>query len=201
MQFEPERMERREVYYLLTSAVVPRPIAFVSTRGKDGSLNLAPFSYFNAFSSDPPMIMFGPGRKRDGSPKDTLRNVEETGEFVVNVVVDGLEDAITLAAQVFDYGVSEFEKVGLTPVPSVKVKPPRVRETPVSMECKLVEVWRRHPGARYSIVIGEVVLFHVADEVLAGGVIDPYKLKPVGRLGGDLYSRTHEIFVRKRLDR
>src|SRR5438876_3063661 len=125
-----------KVYHLLVDVVTPRPIAWVTSQDPEGRVNLAPFSFFNAFGANPPVVVFSPTLRRDGSRKDTLRNVEQTGEFVLNAAVEALAEKINLSSKELPYGQSEVELTGLTLKPSLKVKPPRIAETPVNMECK-----------------------------------------------------------------
>jgi len=191
MRIDPADLEPRDLYRLMISVVVPRPIAWVSTRSPDGVLNAAPFSYFQALSSAPPSLMISVGRKRDGSPKDTLANIEATREFVVNVVSEPSAGRMVHTSVAFDAGVSEFEQAGLQAVPSEKVAPPRIAESLASMECRLDRVL--HIG-KSGIVIGEIVMFHLADEVATPDrVADPFKLRPLGRLGGSLYAPLREV--------
>ena len=184
MEIDPDALDRRAAYRLMISAIVPRPIAFVTSL--HGSVvNLAPFSYFNAVSTSPPIVMIAVGSRKDGR-KDTWRNIEETREFVVNVVVPGLMDAVIVGAQDHPRDVSELAVAKLTPLPSRKVKPPRVAESPIHLECtleKIVEV------ADTALILGRVVLAHVRDELVKEGAVDPTLLEFVGRLGGDLYAR------------
>jgi flavin reductase (DIM6/NTAB) family NADH-FMN oxidoreductase RutF len=189
MQFDPARVPGPEMYRFLISAVVPRPIAFVSTRAPGGGVNLAPFSYFNAISSVPPMVgiaIVG----RPGDEKDTLRNIRETGEFVVNLVCEPMLAAMARTAGEWPRGTDEFEVAGLTPAPSERVAPPYVRESPVQLECRL---HREIPLGNSILVVGEIVFARVNDDVLTEGRVDPLKLLPVGRLGGENYSLMREV--------
>src|SRR5205085_4152855 len=129
-----------DVYHLLVDVVTPRPIAWVTSVDPEGRVNLAPFSFFNAFGANPPVVVFSPTLRRDGSRKDTLRNVEATGEFVLNAAVESLAEQVNLSSKELPPGVSEVDYAGLTLRPSLKVRPPRVAETPVSMECKLLQI-------------------------------------------------------------
>ncbi|MDP2949082.1 MAG: flavin reductase family protein [Chloroflexota bacterium] len=182
------------MYQLLSDAVVPRPIALVSTIGPEGIPNVAPFSFFNAVCSSPPTIAFSVSRRR-GELKDTLRNIQYGGEFVVNIVDDAIAEQMNATSADFPPEISEFQTTGLTPVASDLVGAPRVGEAPVSLECKLVQVVEIGQGPRRSaLIIGEVVLFHVRDGLYLDGRIDPRRLKAVGRLSGNLYCRTWEIF-------
>jgi len=182
-------------YRVLTGVVVPRPIALVSTISTDGILNLAPFSFFNAVASNPPTIVFSSSRHTDDKRKDTLSNIEQTGEFVVNVVVDDIAEAMNRTAAEFPAEVSEFELAGLTPTASDLVKAPRVAESPVNMECKLQQVIPLGQGAHeHGLVIGEVILMHVRDDILNGHRVNHHILKPTGRLAGSMYCHTSEVF-------
>jgi flavin reductase (DIM6/NTAB) family NADH-FMN oxidoreductase RutF len=192
--------------YLL-GAVTPRPIAFASTVDKDGNVNLSPFSFFNCFGMNPPLLIFSPARRvRDNTTKHTYENVLEVPEVVVNVVNYAMVQQASLASAEYLRGVNEFIKAGFTEVPSVKVKPPRVGEAPVSMECKVVDVVKTgdHGGAG-NLVVCEVLLMHIKEDVLdAEGRIDPHRIDTVARLGGDWYCRVNgdALFkVPKPLDR
>jgi flavin reductase (DIM6/NTAB) family NADH-FMN oxidoreductase RutF len=189
-----------DVYRLLIGIVTPRPIAWVTSIDPEGRVNLAPFSFYNAFSASPPVVVFSPTLRRDGTKKDTLRNVEATREFVLNAAVEALAEQVNLSSKELPYGQSEVDYTGLTLRPSLKVKPPRIAESPVNMECKLIQIVPLGTGPiAGNLVIGEVVMMHVDDEVLDGkGAIDPRKLKTIARLGGDYYCRTSELFEMKR---
>ncbi len=177
-------------YKLLVGLVTPRPIAFVSTRGRDGVDNAAPFSFFNVLAEDPPVVIVSIERRRDGRPKDSGRNILETGEFVVNMVDEALLERMHLCSVEFPSEVSEFAEAGLTAVPGHKVGAPRIAESPVSMECRL---HTRVPFERRDLLIGEIVWLHVRD-----GIVDPQTLRvsadyaPVGRLYANLYTRTRD---------
>lgn len=180
---------------VLTGVVVPRPIAFVSTMSADGVLNLAPYSFFNAVAYDPPTIVFSSSRHAADKRKDTLANIEQTGEFVVNVVVDDIAEAMNRTAAEFPTAVSEFDIAGLTPAPSDIVKPPRVAESPVNMECRLNQVVPIGQGHhQHGLVIGEIVLMHVRDDIINGHRINHQLLKPTGRLAGSMYCHTADVF-------
>ena len=188
------------VYQALVGAVTPRPIAWVTTVDVQGRVNLAPFSFFNAFGSNPPVVVFSPNLKRDRGKKDTLRNAEATGQFVVNAAVNELAAQVNLSSRELPEGESEVDLTGLTLLPSVKVRPPRLAESPVHLECVVRQILPigDGPGAA-NLVIGEVVVLHAADAVLDGrGRIDPHKLHAIGRLGGDYYCRTTDLFEMKR---
>jgi flavin reductase (DIM6/NTAB) family NADH-FMN oxidoreductase RutF len=197
VQLDPGTLEQTSIYKLLISSVVPRPVAWVSTVDAQGVRNLAPFSYFMAITDDPPTIAFSCSARATGK-KDTLRNVEATGEFVVNIVDDDRAEAMNLSSGEYPPDVDEFAVSRLTPAPSARVKAPRVAEAPINMECTVVQVLPI--GARANLVIGQVVQWHVRDDVYdpATGRLDMHRLRPVGRLCGNLYSHIHQIFEMKR---
>ena len=194
MILDPRALPANLVYRFLISAVVPRPIAFVSSQGLSGNTNLAPFSYFNAIASEPPLVAIAIGDRAD-DPKDTLRNIRETQEFVVNVVSEPLLDAMVRTAGEWPRGVSEFGPAGLTPAPSERVRPPYVAESPLQLECRL---HREIALGNSILVVGEVVLARVRDDVMTDGRVDPAKLAPVGRLGGELYAPLGPVLKRAR---
>lgn len=198
MKFDPDKQSFKDNHRLMIGSIVPRPIAFVSTKSKNGILNLAPFSYFNGVCSNPPTIMFAPARRGyDGLTKDTLNNIRDTKEFVVNIVSEEIVEPMVACATDFEKEVNEFEVSRLTPVDSVKVAPPCVKESKVSFECRLqtiVPVGEAEPGGGF-VVIGNIVMFHVDDDVYRDGRIDLDALKPVGRLAGNNYSRINDIFT------
>jgi flavin reductase (DIM6/NTAB) family NADH-FMN oxidoreductase RutF len=196
MQIDPAALSPREAYRFLISCVAPRPIAFVTTVSRAGVVNLAPFSFFNGVTSDPPIVSISVSTKRDGSRKDTWRNVEETGEFVVNAVVPELMDGVVEAARELPHDVSELERTGLAPLPSTKVKPPRLAASPVALECVL---YRLLEVEETGLILGRVVQAHVKDDVWKDGAVDPGRVTFVGRMGGDLYCRTSDRFERPRL--
>ena len=194
MIIDPQSVPASITYQLLTTTVIPRPIGFISSLSPEGVANLAPFSFFNAVCGEPPMIMFCASNRRP--LKDTLRNVQAMREFVVNIVSEEIAEAMNLTAGEYTPDISEFGVSGLTPVPSDLVKPPRVLESPVNLECRvhdILEVSAKPMGG--SIVIGEVIRFHVRDSIIDKDMfIDPDKLKPVARLGGPSYSRIRDRF-------
>jgi flavin reductase (DIM6/NTAB) family NADH-FMN oxidoreductase RutF len=186
----------REVYGLLTDVVQPRPIAFVSTLAADGTPNLAPFSFYNAVSANPPVVVFSPQlRGRDGAKKDTLRNVEATGEFVVATVTQAIAERMNLTSAEHPPEVNEFEVAGFTPLPSLLVRPARVAESPVNLECRLHQIvyLGDGPGAG-SLIIGRVLLMHIDDALLVNGRVASERLQTVGRMGGSRYARTDSTF-------
>jgi flavin reductase (DIM6/NTAB) family NADH-FMN oxidoreductase RutF len=189
-----------EVYRTLVEVVTPRPIAWVTSVDAAGRVNLAPFSFFNAFGANPPVVVFSPTLRRDGTKKDTLLNVEATGEFVLNAAVAPLAEQVNLSSKELPPGESEVEFVGLHTVPSTKVRPPRLAESPVNLECRVYQIVPigRGPIAG-NLVIGEVLVLHVADHVLdENGRVDPRKLQTIARLGGDWYCHTADLFAMKR---
>lgn len=186
-----------DVYKYLIGSVVPRPIAWVSTVDEQGTQNLAPFSFFTVVAANPPTICFTVMRRgSDGQKKDTLRNIEATQEFVVNIVSEPLVEQMNATATEFAPDVSEFEQTNLTPAASVVVKAPRVGEALVNLECKLtqiVEIGGNEKGAG-ALVIGQVVQIHVDDAIHYDGKIDTVKLQPVGRMAGAQYIRCTDTF-------
>lgn len=189
MDIDLNQLSTRERYAWMIRTILPRPIAFVSTISPEGVLNLAPFSYFNGVSSTPPVLSVAVGPKRGGLQKDTVRNIEATGELVVNVVTESIAEAMVKTAADWPPDVSEFDVSGLTPVASKVVRPPRVAESPVSFECQVAEIVKvGEEGFETSLILAEVVSLHVADEVLRGDMPDAEKIRPLARLGGDLYA-------------
>jgi|SRR5579885_3283153 flavin reductase (DIM6/NTAB) family NADH-FMN oxidoreductase RutF len=189
LTIDPAAQPPQNNYKLLIGSVVPRPIAFVSTVSPDGIRNLAPFSFFNAVCGNPPVVSFASGVRHP--PKDTLANVRDTGEFVVNIVTEEIAEKMNLTSGEYASAVDEFEVSGLTPIPSDLVKPPCVLESPINMECKLlqiVEVSTKVLGG--SLVIGEVIRFHIDPTINSNFRIDAEKLRAIGRMGGNEYTRT-----------
>lgn len=192
----PADHQVHEIYKLMTGLIVPRPVALVSTVDKDGVPNVAPFSFFCGVGSNPPTVLFCPSLRSSGdNRKDTLRNVEQTGEFVINVVSNAIAHESNLTAAEVAPEVDEFEIAGLTAVPSEVVRVPRVAESPAQMECKLLQIifTKQAPGAGV-IVLGEIVRFHVARDLEENFRIDPAKLDAVGRMAGNTWVRTHDRF-------
>jgi flavin reductase (DIM6/NTAB) family NADH-FMN oxidoreductase RutF len=196
LRFDPADRSSAETYRLMVGAIVPRPIAFVSSVDADGIRNLAPFSYFTACSSNPPVVCFSPTVRTGPRPlKDTLRNIQATGEFVVNIVSEEFAEQMNACSAEFPPEVDEFEISGLTPLASELVRPPRVAESHVQMECRLRQVIAvsEKPGGGY-LVLGEVLRFHIDEAVLDGDKIDPERLRAIGRMGGPTYARTRDRF-------
>jgi flavin reductase (DIM6/NTAB) family NADH-FMN oxidoreductase RutF len=196
MIIHPQDHDRRDIYKLMIGAIVPRPIAFVSSVSLEGILNLAPFSFFTGISANPPVVCFCPMiRRSDGARKDTLNNVEATREFVINIVSEEFAEQMNLCSAEFPPEVDEFEQSGLTPIPSKLVRAPRVKESHINLECKLLQVVHVSPRPLGgSIVVGEVLCFHVEDGLIDDYRIDPDKLRPIGRMGGASYTRTTDRF-------
>jgi flavin reductase (DIM6/NTAB) family NADH-FMN oxidoreductase RutF len=202
LTFHPADCEHRQVYKLMTGIIVPRPVALVSTLDRNDIANLAPFSAFSLAGSNPPAVQFCPVLRAAGGAaselrpdlrKDTLRNVEETGEFVVNVVSEVISAAANATAAEVPPDVDEFVLAGLTPIPSEAVRPARVAESPAQMECKVLQVIYvgREPGAGV-IVLGEVVRFHVRKDLVEDFRVDPDGLDAVGRMAGNTWVRTRD---------
>jgi flavin reductase (DIM6/NTAB) family NADH-FMN oxidoreductase RutF len=195
--FDPAQHPQRQIYKLMTGIIVPRPVALVSTVDINGVANLAPFSFFSGVGSAPPAVLFCPVLRptagRNAQRKDTLRNVEETREFVINVVSAAISaQANTTAAEVAPE-VDEFHLAGLTPLASEAVRPPRVAESPAQMECRLLQViYTSHAPGGGVVVLGEVVRFHIREDIFEDFRVDPAGLDAVGRMAGNTWVRTHE---------
>jgi flavin reductase (DIM6/NTAB) family NADH-FMN oxidoreductase RutF len=188
----PKDLATSELHALLQGAVTPRPIAFVSSISGAGEVNLSPFSFFNLFSANPPILVFSPSRRvRDNTTKHTLDNVLEVPEVVIHVVGHDLVEQMSLASTEYPKGVNEFVKAGLTAVPSNHVAPPRVKEAPVAFECKVLQVLPLgDQGGAGNLVICEVIQIHLDEAILdTSGAIAPLKLDPVARLGGNWYTK------------
>ncbi len=192
MRIDPKNFEGFN--RVLTGVVVPRPIAFVSSVSADGIVNLAPFSFFNAMAYDPATIVLGISRSAGWKAKDTLANIEATGEFVVSVVVDDIAEAMNSTAAEFPADEDEFEIAGLTAKPSEIVRAPLVAESPVNMECRLNQVVNVGSDNNHGIVIGEILLMHIRDDIINGHRINHSLLKPVGRLAGNMYCKTDDVY-------
>jgi len=192
LTIDPKNVTVPEMHGYLLGAVAPRPIAFASTVDKDGQVNLSPFSFFNCFGANPPLLVFSPARRgRDNTTKDTFENVKEVKEVVINMVNYPMVEQMSLASTEYPKGVNEFEKAGLTPVVSEKVKPPRVGESPAAFECVVKDIIETGTeGGAGNLVICEVVLVHIKEEVLdESNKIDPFKFDAVARMGGNYYCR------------
>jgi flavin reductase (DIM6/NTAB) family NADH-FMN oxidoreductase RutF len=198
MKIDPAMISPTQVYQLMIGAIVPRPIAWVATQSSAKQDNLAPFSFFNGVTASPPTLLFSAVNNREGVKKDTVRNIEETGEFVVSVVTQSQCELMVRTSRAFEYGVCEFTECGVDKEPSDRVKPYGVKGAPVIFECALerIVVIGEGPLAA-NLVIGRIILAKIADEVLAtpeSFLIDSAKLEAVGRMGGDDYVRTQSIF-------
>lgn len=192
---DPKEVSTAELHGLMLGAVGPRPISFASTVDKDGNPNLSPFSFFNMFSANPPILIFSPSRRvRDNTVKHTLENVLETKEVVINIVNYNIVQQASLSSTEYAKATNEFEKSGLTMLASDKVKPFRVKESPVQFECKVNEVIHLgKEGGAGNLIICEVVKMHIHEEILdENGKIDQHKIDQVARMGGDWYSRANK---------
>ncbi len=200
MLFDFKEIPGKECYKLLVSTVTPRPIAWVVSQDANGVLNAAPFSFFNVFSGDPAVVAIGIGNRKPGQAKDSRANIRETGEFVVNLVSEANAEAMNITGIEFDSTVDELEQAGLTSLPSARVKPPRIAESPVAMECELMQIVDLGESG---LVLGRVVAMHVRDDLVldaANHYIDPPKLKLLGRMHGrGWYARTSDLFEMPRI--
>lgn len=192
LTFNPQEISVQRVHQLLLGSIGPRPIAFASTVNEAGQPNLAPFSFFNVFSANPPILIFSPARSgRTNETKDTYKNVKVVPEVVINVVNYDLVHQMSLASSPYSPEVSEFDKAGLTAIPSETIQPFRVGEAPVQFECKVIEVKELgHEGGAGNLIICEVLRIHVREDLIdANGLIDQHKIDLVSRMGGDWYCR------------
>ncbi len=196
---DPGDLTPREVYALMIATLVPRPIAWVSTISAEGVPNLAPFSFFSGVSARPPIVSIAIGRTAQGD-KDTTRNIRATKEFVVNVVDRALGEQMVATSEAHPPQANEFELAGVAPIPSDKVSPPRVKESPVHYECVAVDLIDRPGGAETTLILGRVLRFHVARRVWVDGRVDSKLLAPLARLGGSEYATLGEIFEITRPD-
>ena len=200
MNVIPSQISHSELYGIILNSVAPRPIAWVSTLSASGQPNLAPFSFFNAVCIDPPLLAFAPGLRQSkqadaphGQPKDTLRNIRETKEFVVNIVTFALLQPMNVTSGEYDPSVNEFELAKVTPAASKLVRPERVAESPVSFECRLHQILDFSPApTSSSLVLGQVVSIHMDDAHVKDGKLDRNSLDLIGRMGGIQYTRTTE---------
>ena len=196
LPLDPAILPARDIYKLIIGAIVPRPIAFVSTISSAGVVNLAPYSFFNGVSSNPPCVMISVSRKEDGGKKDTLLNIEATNQFVVNSANEWLIEPLVHCAGNFPYGVDEMSLVGLTPQASLRVKPPRVRESAFQMECELyksVEIGEGGPGST-TVIFGRILFMHAHETIYKDGRILFSEHRAIGRLGGFSYGKIAETF-------
>ena len=203
MLFDFAAIPPRERYKLLISTVTPRPIAWVVSQNAQGHLNAAPFSFFNAFSGEPPVVGIGISSHEPGRPKDTRNNISQTGQFVVNLVSDEAAAAMNITAIEFEAGVNELAQAELATVPSVYVKPPRIAISPVAMECELLQIVE--VGPETGLVLGRVLAMHIHDDMVidpARNYVDTPKLKLIGRMhGSGWYARTSDLFLMDRIPR
>jgi len=201
MLFDFAKINEKDRYKLLVSTVVPRPIAWIVSRDAAGVLNAAPFSFFNAFAGDPPIVGIGVGSHKYGQPKDSRANIKETREFVVNLVSEELAEAMNITAIEFPSGMNELLEAGLTTAPSVHVNPPRIAESPVAMECELVQIVDLGPNN--GLILGRVLAMHVRDDAVLDAeksYIDTPKLKLIARMhGAGWYARTSDLFQMPRI--
>jgi flavin reductase (DIM6/NTAB) family NADH-FMN oxidoreductase RutF len=196
MVIDPKTLSSREAYNLLVSAVVPRPIAFITSMNVDENVNAAPYSFFNAISSSPPLVIISVGRK-NGAMKHTAENILRIKEFVVNIVTEQLLQSMNISSADFPPGISEIEQSNLTLAPSISIRTPRIAESPVQCECLLhrhMEVGKEP----VDLIIGEIVQFHIKDELISSGTINQESFKPIARMGGNFYSRTSDLFELQR---
>jgi flavin reductase (DIM6/NTAB) family NADH-FMN oxidoreductase RutF len=203
MQLDFTQLAPRDAYGWMISTILPRPIAWVSTISSDGKTNLAPFSFFQGVTSNPPTLMFVPVNTREGTKKDTVRNIEQVAQFVVNLVPFALAKPMNDTAALLPYGESEFSAFGIAAKPSERIRPPRVADAPVAFECALDRIVHIGEGPlAANVIFGRILVVHVADAVLgADGKPDPAKLDLIGRMGGESYARTTDRFALKRPDR
>lgn len=196
MIISPKDISPKALYGHMVACISPRPIAWVSTQSDQGISNLAPYSFFNGVGTNPPTLLFSSVNKRDGQKKDTVINIESTGEFVVNVVNFSQAETMNQCGAEYESGISEFDSCNVAHCPSSIVKVPMVKEAPVNMECRLYKIIHIGEGpAAANLVIGNILALHIKDEVLDDkGQIDPAKLDTIGRLGGNSYTRTTERF-------
>lgn len=198
LSIDPAAHPQRQIYKLMTGIIVPRPIALVSTVDADGNANLAPFSFFAGVGAAPPTLLFctalrPAGTDQAGQRKDTLRNVEQTREFVINIVSESIAAQANISAAEVAPEVDEFKLSGLTPLASEAVKPPRVAESPAQMECRLMQViYTGNQPASGVVVLGEVLRFHIREDLIEDFRIDPAGLDAVGRMAGNTWVRTHD---------
>ena len=200
MHLDFSEMSPRDAYRWMIHTILPRPIAWVSTLSNDGRSNLAPFSFFQGITANPPTLMFVPVNSRHGEKKDTVRNIEAVPEFVVNLVTGAMGEAMNRTSATLPYGESEFERFGIESSASSRVRPCRVAGAPVAFECTLDRIINIGEGPlAANVIFGRIVSVHVDDSVLApDGLPDPRKLDLIGRMGGDEYSKTQDIFSMER---
>jgi len=198
MYYETDKNDHGLRYNPLKACVVPRPIGWITTINAGGQVNLAPFSFFNLLSYDPPFVLFSAGvHEADGGKKDSVRNAEATGEFVYNMATFAQKDQMNETARILDHDVDEMKAVGLEPMPSRLVRPPRVKGSPVQFECRLHQIVvlpGRVPSSIHHVVIGHVVAVHIDDAALTDGRVDVLKIRPIARLGHKDYAAVDAVF-------
>ncbi len=196
MVIDPKKLSSREAYNLLVSAVVPRPIAFITSMNTHSGVNAAPYSFFNAIASAPPLVLFSSGRK-NGARKHTAENILRVKEFVVNIVTETFLQSMNISSADFPPEISEIEQSNLTLAPSTIISTPRIAESPVNLECVL----HRHVEVGIEpvdLIIGEVVQFHIEDSLYSRGTVDQNKLRPIARMGGNYYAAIENLFEMER---
>ncbi|MFY8199942.1 MAG: flavin reductase family protein [Pirellula staleyi] len=200
MRIDVSQTPVMDVYHMLVGLVTPRPIAWVTTISESGVVNLAPFSFFNAFGANPPVVVFSPTLKRDGGKKDTLVNIEANGEFVINASTEKHADWINLSSKPLATDESEIDLTGQATIPSTSVRPPRLADVPFALECKLMQIIPVGSGPiSANLIIGQIVTMHVQDDVLdSQGMPDPRKIHAIARLGGEYWCRTQDLFQLER---
>lgn len=198
MKIDPAKLTRKDRHMLMGSVVVPRPIALVSTVSGDGVNNLAPYSLFTLVCYHPPTVAFTAMRRLGVSKKDTLVNIEQTKEFVINVVTEDIAEKMNLCSKMLPPEVDEFQVAGFTPIQSDLVKPPRVSESPINLECRLTEIIEfGKPNITGEMILGEVLRVHIRDDLYRDGVVDALSMGVVGRMGWAYYTRTRDLFEMK----
>ena len=191
--FDLDSTEVRDSYKLLSGLVVPRPIGWIGTRRDDGNFNLAPFSFFNVVSANPPTVLFSGGRHPD-RPKDSVAFAESTGEFTVNIVSEDVAEAMNVTSGSFTADDDEFGIAGLTAIPGTKVAAPMVAESPANLECRVIQILNLGPEATSRVVVGEVVAIHVREDILDGTRVNNDALRAIGRMAGNSYINTRDRF-------
>lgn len=199
MKIDPSNLDIRDSHELIVGSIVPRPIAFISTIGEDGVYNVAPFSAFAPVCTKPMLVGFNISWTRDGRKKDTAVNIEFSRDFVINVVNEAMAEAMNQSSMDYPSNVDEFKETGFTPVKADIVKSPMVGESPINMECRLVQILNFGIASKPSdFIIGEVLLVHIKDEIYLNNEINMSGLKAIGRMGGQLYCRTTDMFEMQR---
>ncbi len=194
-QYNPKDLDIKTNYHLMISGIVPRPIAFVSSISNNNEVNLAPYSFFNGFGANPPIVGFSPALSgRTGKPKDTLLNIQETKEFTISIANSNMVGQVSLSSCEYERSIDEFEKTGLTKQKSTIVNPPFVGESSFVMECKLHDIiYLGNKPASGNLILGEIVMFHISENILdTKGVVDPNLLDAISRMGGSWYSKSKD---------